>query len=183
MFPDTHESVLKRLLLQDAMLNELVDKCEHDGVGGSLNGGGGTRGEGEEDPRGEEEEEDSSCHKIPHLFVLVCENLLKLHEAGAIRTVVAGTPLHFNRSRFHEIPRWEGTGFKSLFGKYRRGSSLGTGNTLVRAGDTSNARTIGLTSRTDARGFTPCPRHHKNGDHHDHQSNRCPLEKLEFHLF
>ena len=69
------------------MLNELVDKCEHDSVGGSLNGGGGTRGEGEEDPGGEEEEEDSSCHKIPHLFVLVWENLPKHHQEFVVQNI------------------------------------------------------------------------------------------------
>jgi len=75
MFHGTHKSVLKNLLLQKSVLNELVDEGEHDGVGGGLDGGGGTRGEGEEDTRGEEEEEDSSCQEVPHLFVLVCENL------------------------------------------------------------------------------------------------------------
>ena len=76
MFPDTHESVLKRLLLQDAMLNELVDKCEHDSVGGSLDGGGGTRGEGEEDAGGEDEEEDGGCEEIRDTHC-VCFSLRK----------------------------------------------------------------------------------------------------------
>lgn len=86
------------------MLDELVDEGEDHGVGGSLDGGGGARGEGEEDARGEEEEENCRCQKIPHLFVLVCENLLKLHETRSIRTILSRTTLHFNRNGFLNIP-------------------------------------------------------------------------------
>ena len=83
-----HESVLKScLLLQKSVLNELVDKSKHNGVGGSLDGGGGTRGEGEEDAGREEEEEDGSCQEIPHLFVLLCENLLEHHQEFVVQNI------------------------------------------------------------------------------------------------
>ena len=149
------------------MLNELVDEGEHHGVGGGLDGGGGARGEGEDDARGEEEEENSRCQKIPHLFVLLCENLLKLHEARSIRAILSRTLLHFNGRGFGSVPLGKRTCFKSLLGEYRRGTSLGSWNTLVGARQTSHARAIGLTTGTHTRCSTRLKGHHENGQHQD----------------
>ena len=120
-------------MLQKSVLNELVDEREHNGVGRGLDGGGRTRREGDEDARGEEEEEDSSCCKIPHLFVLVCENLLKLHETRSIGTIFSRTLFSFNGGGLGGRPGGERPDFKPLFGKYRRGTPLRSRNTLVGA--------------------------------------------------
>jgi hypothetical protein len=67
------------------------------------------------------------------LFVLLCENLLKLHETGSVRTIVSRTTLDFNGRGFLEIPRREGTVFESLLGEYRRRTPPGAGCALVRS--------------------------------------------------
>ena len=48
------------------MLDKLVDQGEHHRVRGSLDGGGGARGEGNDHTGDEEEEENGCCQKIPH---------------------------------------------------------------------------------------------------------------------
>ena len=79
-----HKSVL---LLQKSVLDELVDEGEHHRVGGGLDGEGGTGGEGEEHTRGEEEEEHGSRQEVPHLFVLLCENLLEHHQEFVVQNI------------------------------------------------------------------------------------------------
>ena len=56
------------LLLQEAVLDKLMDQGEDNRMGCCLNGGGLSRGEGEENPGSEKEEENCRCQKIPHVF-------------------------------------------------------------------------------------------------------------------
>lgn len=63
------------LLLQESVLDELVDEGEDKGVGEGLHLEGGTRGKGEEDPRGEEVEERGCCQNVPpHVLLPLPEN-------------------------------------------------------------------------------------------------------------
>jgi hypothetical protein len=165
------------------VLHELVDEGEDDGVGGGLDGGGCTGREGEEDTRGEDEEEKSGCQDIPHLFVLVCENLLKLHEAGTVRTIFSRTLLPFNGRRLGGRPGGERRHFKSLLGKYRRSTPLGARDTLVGPRETSDPRAIGLTSRAYTRSSPSLRHQHEANQNHCDKDQWCPLRKLEFHLF
>jgi hypothetical protein len=58
---------LVSLIAEETVTDELVDKREDDGVGGGDGVETSTRGEGQENARGEEEEEKSSRKKIaPH---------------------------------------------------------------------------------------------------------------------
>lgn len=57
------------------MLDVLVDEGKDNRVSGSLDRQARAGREGEEDPRGEDEKECSSCQKVPHLFVVLWENL------------------------------------------------------------------------------------------------------------
>lgn len=76
------------LLLQHAVLDELVDQREHDGVGRGLDGEALARRQGQEDARSQDEEEHGGCQKIsPHLFVLFRENLPK-HQGVVVRTLL-----------------------------------------------------------------------------------------------
>ena len=63
------------LLPEKPVLDELVDECEDNRVNGSLGRETGPGREGEENTRGEDEEEESSRNKIPHLFASTTENL------------------------------------------------------------------------------------------------------------
>ena len=91
LLSETHESVLKScLLLQKSVLNELVDEGEHHSVGSGLDGEGRSRGEGEEDPGGEDEEENRSCEKIHHAHC-VCSSLRKSSKT-------ASSKVHLNDS-------------------------------------------------------------------------------------
>ncbi len=76
--PESHESVL---LLQETVLDKLVDQGEDNRMGRCLDGGGRPRGEGHDHTGSQEEEENSRCQKIPHLFVLLCENLPERNNA------------------------------------------------------------------------------------------------------
>ena len=121
---------------------------------------------------------------MPIVFVLVCENLLKLHQARSIRTIVPGTTLDFYGRRLLEIPRREGTVFKSLLGEYRRRTPLGAWGALVGARQTSHPGTIGLCVETHPTcSSSSMRRHHENDQQQHNESDRSPLRKLEFHLF
>ena len=69
------------------MLDELVDQGEHHGVGRGLDGGGRARGEGDDYTGGQEEEEHGRRQEIPHLFVLLCENLPKHHQELVVQNI------------------------------------------------------------------------------------------------
>jgi hypothetical protein len=78
------------------------------------------------------------------LFVLVCENVLKLHQTRSIGTILSGALLDFNRRRLGGGPLGERRHCESLLGKYRRRTPLCSWDTLVGARQTPNARAICL---------------------------------------
>lgn len=67
------------------MLDELVGKSKDDRVNGSLGGETRAGGEGEENARGEDEEEKSRREKIPHLFIVYREKVLRVRRLFALR--------------------------------------------------------------------------------------------------
>ena len=92
--------IKSNLLLQEAVLHKLVHQGEHHGVGRSLHGGGGARGEGHDHTRGQEEEEHGGRNEVPHCFVLLCENLPKDHQELVIQNVHK----HEHRIDEHHLP-------------------------------------------------------------------------------
>ena len=60
------------------MLDELVDHGEDKAVDGGLSGQARPRRQGEQDARGQNEEEESSRQKIPHLFAFYCGKFPRL---------------------------------------------------------------------------------------------------------